>query len=389
MASDSVPARAQRSPGLRVATLAGVPVYIGRTWPVIAVVILLLYGPSLQVSRPDLGIVAYVVAAAFTLLLLVSVLAHEAAHALVARAFGYRVSRIVADLWGGHTAYESEGKRPGASALVAVVGPVTNGVLAVIAWQLASLVPADSTAHLLLGAMGWTNGFVALFNVLPGLPLDGGFLVDALVWKVTGRREAGLTAAGWSGRVLTVLVVVGALVVWPAVEQRPISFVDVVWAGMIGAFLWAGATQAIRAGRVRGALNNVSVDTVWRRVATLPLRATAEDAYQLRTSGLGGAAVVILDPSGVELGLVDDDALRGIPDQLRASTPVSAVMRAQPAGWVALASPQEPVTTIAELMQRLDLTAVPVRVSPSGPLTGIVLADDLEDALSRGRSGRT
>lgn len=379
----------QRAPGLRIATLAGIPVYIGRTWPIIAVVILVLYGPSLQASRPDLGSGAYVVAAVFALLLLVSVLAHEAAHALVARAFGYRVSRVVADLWGGHTAYESAGKTPGASALVAVVGPATNGVLAVIAWQLSHLVPGGGIAHILLGATAWTNGFVALFNVLPGLPLDGGFIVDALVWKVTGRREAGLTAAGWCGRVLTVLVVIGFVVVWPAVEQRPVNIVDVVWGGMISAFLWAGATQAVRAGRTRGRLNGVLVDAVWRRVTTLPLSATAQDAYALRTSELGGAAVVVVDPTGAELGLVDDDALRGIPEPLLASTPVSAVMRAQPRGWVALASPSEPVTTIAETMQRLGVDAVPVRVSPGAPLAGIVLAGDLEDALSRRPPGRT
>jgi len=109
----------------------------------------------------------------------------------------------------------------------------------------------------------------------------------------------------------------------------------------------------------------------------------------LTASELGGAAVVIVDPTGAELGLVDDDALRGIPEPLLASTPVSAVMRAQPRGWVALASPSEPVTTIAETMQRLGVDAVPVRVAPGEPLGGIVLAGDLEDALSRRPSRRT
>ena len=389
MSTPGAPAQAQRAPGLRIATLAGVPVYIGRTWPVIALVILVLYGPTIQSSRPDLGSGAYLVAAAFALLLLLSVLAHEAAHALVARAFGYRVSRVVADVWGGHTAYESGGNRPGASALVAVVGPAANGVLAVVAWQLSLLVPDGSISQILLGAMGWTNGFVAVFNVLPGLPLDGGFVVDALVWKATGRREAGLTAAGWSGRVLTVLVVVGALVVWPFMQHRQVDLIDLVWTGMIGAFLWSGATQAVRAGRTRGRLSRLTVDAVWRRVATLPLQASAEDAYRLRTNGDGGSAVVVLDPHGAEVGLVDDDALRGIPEGMRAGTPVSAVMRSQPAGWVALAVPGEPVTTIAETMQQLGIGAVPVRTSAGGPLVAIVLAEDLEEALSRRTSGRT
>src|SRR3954467_13484818 len=95
------------SPGLKVATLGGVPVYIGRTWPVIAIITFVTFGPSISRSRPDLGIRAYLVAAAVSVLLLLSVLAHEAAHAVVAPRFGYRVNRVVAVLSGGHPAYHT------------------------------------------------------------------------------------------------------------------------------------------------------------------------------------------------------------------------------------------------------------------------------------------
>ena len=92
--------------GLRLATIGGVPVYIGGSWPIIAVIIVVTFGPQIADGRPGLGAAAYLVALAYALLLLVSVLAHEAAHAVVATRSGYRVNRVVADLWGGHTAYE-------------------------------------------------------------------------------------------------------------------------------------------------------------------------------------------------------------------------------------------------------------------------------------------
>jgi Zn-dependent protease len=376
----------QPSPGLKVATLGGVPVYIGRTWPVIAVIIVVTFGPSISSSRPDLGIRAYLVAAAFSVLLLVSVLAHEAAHAVVATRFGYRVNRVVADLWGGHTAYDTAQSRPGPSALVAVVGPAANGAIALAGWLLADRVPGGVPA-LLVGAVVWTNGFVALFNLLPGLPLDGGFLVDALVWRVTGNRDLGLIAAGWCGRVVTVLVLGWALLL-PFLRGYPPSLFTVVWAGVIGAFLWGGATNAIRTGRARTALAGITIASVWRRASSLPVASSAADAWALRASGLGGTAVIVVAADGTALGLVDDDALLGIPEEARPVTPVTAAVQRQPAGWVVDAEPDAAVTPVVETMQTLQVGAVPVRPR-SGRIEGIVLAGDLEAALSRGAAART
>ncbi len=376
----------QPSPGLKVATLGGVPVYIGRTWPVIAIIIVVTFGPSISSSRPDLGIRAYLVAAAFSVLLLVSVLAHEAAHAVVATRFGYRVNRVVADLWGGHTAYDTAESRPGPSALVAVVGPAANGAIALAGWLLADRVPGGVPA-LLIGAVVWTNGFVALFNLLPGLPLDGGFLVDALVWRVTGNRDLGLIAAGWCGRVVTILVLGWALLL-PFLRGYPPSLFTVVWAGVIGAFLWGGATNAIRTGRARSALAGITIGSVWRRASSLPEASSAADAWALRASGLGGTAVVVVAADGTALGLVDDDALLGIPEEARPVTPVTAAVQRQPAGWVVDAEPDAAVTPVVETMQTLQVGAVPVRPR-SGRIEGIVLAGDLEAALSRGAAAHT
>jgi len=98
--------------------------------------------------------------------------------------------------------------------------PAANALLALVGWLAAPHIDGDVTS-LLVGAIWFTNAFVAGFNLLPGLPLDGGFLVDSLVWRITGKRESGLIAAGWCGRVVTVLVVMWFLGLPLLNGQRP------------------------------------------------------------------------------------------------------------------------------------------------------------------------
>jgi len=368
------------APGWHLATIGGVPVYIGKSWPFIALFIAATYGPGVVNSRPDLGVGAYVVAVAFAVLLLISVLAHEASHALVATRMGYRVNRVVADLWGGHTAYDSSSARPGASALVAIAGPAANALLAAVGWLAMSAVPLGITS-LLVGAIVYANAFVAGFNMLPGLPLDGGFLVDSLVWRITGSRESGLIAAGWCGRAVTVLVVLW-FVGWPLLNAQPPDLFNVLLGVFIGSFLWVGATNAIRGGRGSRLLAAIRIDSVWRPAAVLPARASAAQALALRGGGPGGTAVVVEDDGRRAIGLVDDEALGAIPEQSLGGVSVTAVMRLQPDGWVVEATPDQSIAAVVVAMQHLGIGAVPVR-GRDGRITGIVLSSDLEAALSR------
>jgi len=374
------------APGWRLATIGGVPVYIGRSWPIIAVIIVATFGPGVASSRPDLGPGAYAVAAAYAVLLLVSVLAHEAAHAVVATRAGYRVNRVVADLWGGHTAYNSSNARPGASALVAIAGPAANALLALVGWLAIPHIDGDVT-FLLVGALVYTNGFVAAFNLLPGLPLDGGFLVDSLVWRITGRRESGLIAAGWCGRVMTVLVVLW-FVGLPLLNGQPPQLFNIVWALFIGGFLWVGATNAIRSGHGSRLLAGIRIDSVWRRAASLPADASAAEAVSLRGRGPGGTVVIVEDDRRNAIGLLDDEALGAIPEHSLGGVRVISVMRQQPDGWVVEATPDQSIAPVVMAMQSLGIGAVPVR-GPDGRIGGIVLAGDLEAALSRGPAPRT
>ena len=184
-----------------------------------------------------------------------SVLLHEAGHAVAARAYGLPVTEVVINLWGGHTSL-GRPRTPGASAVVSVVGPLVNVALALVAElvrrQLPPTVPGSGlavVAFLLLG-LAATNALVGLCNLVPGLPLDGGRVLEALVWKVTGDQDTAGVVAGWAGRVVAV-----GLVAWlllpPLLDGRVPSTFTIIWGGLIGLFLWRGASASLNVSRFR------------------------------------------------------------------------------------------------------------------------------------------
>lgn len=374
--------------GWRLASVHGVPVYIGRSWPVIAVVIIISFGP--QVSHPTdpsaPGWFGYAVAAAYVLLLLVSVLTHEAAHAVVARRFRYRVDRVVADLWGGHTVYDSSTSRPGASAAIAVAGPVANLALAGVGHLLQGVV-ADPVAGLLVGALTFTNLFVGVFNLLPGLPLDGGFVVDALVWRVTGDRSKGLLVAGWLGRALTVLVLFW-IVVRPLLAGQTPSLFTIVWGGLIGAFLWSGATNAIKSATARRLISSVTVGQVLRPVLTVASTESAQGVLDRLGRDPQVGFVVAVDGSGSPAGLVDVPAIGGIDEVRRPMVAAASLVLRQPDGWLVAAGPDDDVGSVINAIathpqsdgSQLQVVLV---TDPVGRILGTVAVDDLNRAFPR------
>ena len=172
---------------VRLGTIAGAPVRLSWSWLLIAAVITLAFGPQIQRALPSLGGGAYAVALGYAVLLALSVLAHEAAHALTGRAFGQRTEEIALTLWGGHTQFRSPSARPLDTVLTAMAGPAANLVLAGLAHLAARAVPGPSVPALLLEVTVWANLLLAAFNALPGTPLDGGRMVESYVDRLVTR----------------------------------------------------------------------------------------------------------------------------------------------------------------------------------------------------------
>lgn len=367
------------SPGLKIATLRGVPIYIARSWVLIALVIVAMFGPQVASLHPEWGVGAYVVGIGYALLLLFSVLVHEAAHALVAQACGYRVTHIVADLMGGHTSYDTPTATPGRSALVAAVGPLSNAVLATLGYVGLRASDGDGAVPLLLAAFAWSNAFVAAFNALPGLPLDGGFLVDALVWKITGSRAKGMKAAGWCGRIVAVGVAAWAVL---GFVRAPGSLWSLVWLLFIASFLWRGASVAVNVGVNREFLGGIRVADVVRPAVAVPADTPVSELPET------GDPIVLVEPDGAASALIAPGAHVRVPLTQRAHVPASALGEALlPGAAAVVSSPDDDVMAILPAFEGEPTPGVITVGTPSDGgalrLLGIVTIADLERAMQR------
>jgi Zn-dependent protease len=314
----SVPVRRE---GIPLGRIAGVPVVLAYSWFIIAAFTVIVYGPVLGRQNPALGVSAYIVAFAYAVLLLISVLVHELAHALTAKIYGWPTQKIVLNLWGGHTQFESFTATPGRSVLVALAGPAANFVLAAGAWLVLSSATMGSVAEILTNIFMWANFLIAVFNVLPGLPLDGGRLVESAVWKATGSQAKGTVAAGWGGRIIVV-----AICYWfiarPLLAGDAPDFSLLMITVLVGSFLWMGASASIQQGTLRERLHLVSAAALSTPAAGLPATATVEDALQYAA---GDKTLVVCGEGGRPEGVVDAAALSSVPAQAAASTPITAV----------------------------------------------------------------
>lgn len=364
------------SPGQRTPTrwrlgrISGIPVELSASWLVIAALITVLFAPASSSGTGVVGAGAYVVAFGLAVLLALSVLLHELAHAVAARAYGLHVDMVVIDLWGGHTSL-GRPQTPGASAVVSVVGPVVNVVLAVVAFLGARAVGAGEAGSVmaivsfLLFGTAVTNAFVGVFNLVPGLPLDGGRVLEALVWKLTGDQDTGGLVAGWGGRVVAAGIVVWALL--PLAQgQRP-STLTVIWAGLIALFLWRGASASIQVARFRRRAAAVDLRAITRYAAVAPVRASVAD---LAGAGPAGRVVdtVLVDDDGRPVAVVPGGSVAAVPADLRSTTPATALARTLPPGSVVAAAG--------------GATGAVEGLARSGEL-GIVLVDDAGRPVGR------
>lgn len=357
--------------GIRLATVGSVPVYLGWSWLLLGVIIVVIIGPG---TAARFGTVTgYTIAAVYALALLLSVLAHEAAHAVAARAHGHTVHRVVADLWGGHTAFDASHGTARSAATIAIVGPLTNGLIAVLAFAGVVTLDSEITVALLTG-VAFVNGALAVFNLLPGLPLDGGQVVESLIWAATGDQSRARVIAGWCGRVLVVLILV-AIIGVPLARGTSPDLSIALWTALIGAFLWSGATSAIAQGEALGALRGLDVGSVLEPAAAIGGDRPLTELTSLR------ALPVVVDDAGRPVGLIDHEALRSVPPGAVASTPVSAVTTPAPEAWTTELRPGHEALDLVRAFQSSGSSVV--AVTADGRLRGVARAARVNAALSR------
>lgn len=314
-------AAARRTGSLRLGSVAGAPVLLSWTWLLIAAAIVLAFGPQIRRALPELGAGAYGVALGYAVLLALSVLVHEVAHALAGRAAGQRAEEIALTLWGGHTQFRGAHAGPLGTVLTAMAGPAANLALAGLAHLAARAVDGPSVAALLLDVTVWANLLLAAFNSLPGAPLDGGRMVESAVWAATGSRDRGVEASGWAGRVIAAGIVAAALLA-PLLQGRTpdvLFTVLLIWAALT---LWRGAGDAVARGRWGRRLAGLRLADLELAAVAVPEHLSVAEA--LAHADGGRRAAVAVDGAGLPRGVLDLTAVGRLDAAARAGTPVAA-----------------------------------------------------------------
>jgi Zn-dependent protease/CBS domain-containing protein len=293
--------------GWRVGSILGIPLFLDTSWFVILLLVTFAYGsnPTWQAAW---GLTAWGVGLTLALLLFVSVLLHELGHSLVAQSQGIQVNSITLFLFGGIAAIDQESKTPGQAFQVAIAGPAVSLGLYLFLSLLLAIATLPTMAVTVLANVAQINLVLALFNLIPGLPLDGGQVLKALVWKATNSRIKGVRWAARTGQALG----------WGAVGLGVLAYLaqpslDLIWIVLIGGFAIRNAAAYGRVADLQETLNSLTAgDAVSREFrvvdANLTLRHFA-DEYILNT---GQSPVYFAASDGRYRGLVTVDDLRAI-----------------------------------------------------------------------------
>lgn len=373
------PPASARPPGtFRIGQIGGVDVLVRSSWLLVAALISVTLAPAIEAEQPGLGAWKYLAGVAFAVLLYLSVLLHEASHALMAQRYGLPVTSITLHFLGGVTAIDGEPDTPRREFGVSVVGPLTSLGVGAVFLGLHFLVP-DGLIGLAISAMAYTNLFVGVLNLVPGLPLDGGRVLRAGVWRVSGNPHLGTIVAGWVGRVCAALVLLFPFF-RAAVVQQPVAVTDYVLAFVVAAFLWTGASSAILSARVRRRLPALKARALARRTLAVPHDLPLAEAVRRAQEEQAGS-IVVLDSSGYPSAIVNEAAVHATPEDRRPWMPVSAVARTLDAGITFPADISgEP---LLRAMQKSP-AAEYLLVDPDGSIYGVLVTDDVDRAFAAG-----
>jgi Zn-dependent protease/CBS domain-containing protein len=361
-------------PGLVLARPFGIPVIISPYWFVIAGVFIFIYAHDLASTLH--GSTRYVVAAAFVLLLYASVLVHELSHSVVARGYGLPVRRIVLYPLAGISEI-GERQTPGREFVVSAAGPGMSLALAAAGYGLSRVVTAGTITGVVVTQLWWANLIVGLFNLLPGLPLDGGVMLRAVIWKATGRAGTSTIAAAWTGRILAIALVVVPITAGMA-NRTGGDMVSELWLVVIAAFMWTGASQSIRATRFRERLPALQARRLARKAISVTAGTPLAEAIR-RAEESQARAVVVVDHEDKPIAIVNETAVMSTPPQRRP--------------WVdsgSLARTLEPNLVLPVDLSGMALLNAIARapateyllVEPSGQVYGVLAKRDVDLAFS-------
>lgn len=309
----------------RAGSLFGIPFYVNRSWFLILGLVTWSYGSGLAYQfGSGGGLLPWLLGLVTALLMFASVIAHELGHSFAALRQEINVKSITLFMFGGLADLDRESDTPGGAFKVAIAGPLVSLGLFGLLTALATTAPFSGSLATVVGALAYINLALALFNMIPGLPLDGGNVLKALVWKLTGNPYRGIKFAsrmgqlfGWTAVLFGLLSVFG------------LSNVGSVWTLLIGWFLLQNASRSAQSADVQEQLTRLTAsDAVIPDSpivsAELSLR---EFADELVLSKRNWGHFIATDTTGQIIGTIAADDLKSVPHELWSQTQLKDLLK--------------------------------------------------------------
>lgn len=341
------PAQSVQRPGIALMSVAGIRIHLDYSWFFIFALILVSlamgYFPR---AHPDLATASYWIAGAVTsLLFFASILVHELSHALMARASGIDVPAITLFLFGGVSQMADEPSSPSDEVRIAAVGPLASFALAALFWGLHGVI-ASSASPLVAGVtlyLAWINAALGIFNLLPGLPLDGGRILRAIAWWRTGSLRRGTRVAASAGKGIAIgLMLLGGLEIFSG------ALIGGVWLVLIGLFLRGTAEAGYQSLVLQQSLEGLRVgDVAIADPVSVPPQLTLSQLVEDYFLRYGYRSFPVVEGATV-VGIISIEALRDIREEERRGASVKAHM--QPLSDALCVAPELP---LSEAFRRL------------------------------------
>jgi Zn-dependent protease/CBS domain-containing protein len=364
-------------------------IHVGLNWSLLVIAALIAWSLAtgiLPLSAPGQTSGAYLAAGVVAALVyLASLLAHELAHSIVAMRRGVRVEGITLWLFGGVSRFGSETSSPGSQALIIFVGPLTSLVLGAVFYLLSVAVGGGAQPGLLpvtLAWLGYLNVVLGVFNLVPAFPLDGGRLLQSLIWLRTGDRVRATSIAARVGMVFAYLLIAYGLATFIFAG----NLIGGVWSVFLGWFLLSAARSEEGAGLIRQALSGTTVaDVMTPNPVQAPDDISVENALHGYVLASRHSTFPTHDASGRLSGLLTMAAVKKVAPDARETTLIKQVIC--PLDSVSTAGPADPITNLLGISG--GCSEGRTLVVENGLLVGIISPSDISGLVQRSLSGRS
>jgi len=353
---------------LRVGNLFGIPFYVNVSWFLVLALVTWSYGSGLANAFPSLpGTTPWLLGLFAALLLFSSVLAHELGHSFAAMQQGIGVNSITLFLFGGLAALEKESDSPGGAFKVAIAGPVVSLVLFLTLFSVGQVLSLSGPVGAIVSLLAYINLALGVFNLLPGLPLDGGNVLKSIVWRITGNPYKGVSFASRAGQILGWLAIgVGAAAI------AGISPVGNVWTLLIGWFLLSNANRSAQSASVQQRLDGLTAADAMLESSPIvaqdvSLRTFADDVlFQIEGNW---RKFLVVDDAEELIGTIEVEALKEVPRDRWATTTVQDIMNTDIA--LSTIASDQPLLEVMRLLEEKKVSVLAV-IRENGQLLGLL-----------------